>query len=122
MLSDGEDAPRAGAAWPLAAPPGVATFGALWYDNLPYRRADQRPDDDISALADGLPLLPAAQWYDRFAQVHLHFFNAPPEWSRHRPGFARPVFQARIYVAHFMLGNDWAASRSTTSLSRRSAS
>lgn len=109
MLSVGEDARRGRAAWPWAATLGAATFGALWLANLSYRQAYEPPDDDISALADGLLLLPGAQWHDWFTQGHSHFFDAYPEWARHRTAFARPVFQALIYAAHFVLGHDWTA-------------
>jgi hypothetical protein len=106
--SAGGDA-RSIAVW---APPlilAAATFVTLWLSNVAYRQVYQPPDDDISALADGLLLLPGAQWQDWFTQGHSHFFDAYPEWSRHRTAFARPAFQALIYAAHFGLGHDWAA-------------
>src|SRR5690242_6633363 len=105
--SAGGDA-RSIAVW---APPlilAAATFVTLWLSNVAYRQVYQPPDDDISALADGLLLLPGAQWQDWFTQGHSHFFDAYPEWSRHRTAFARPAFQALIYAAHFGLGHDWA--------------
>jgi hypothetical protein len=88
---------------------GIAGFALLWLINIPYRRAYQPSHDDVTALVDGLLLLPGAHWQDWFTQGHSHFFDAYPEWSVCQTAFARPAFQFLIYLAHFVLGKDWAS-------------
>jgi hypothetical protein len=88
---------------------GIAGFALLWVINIPYRRVYQPSHDDVTALADGLLLLPGARWQDWFTQGHSHFFDAYPEWSVGQTAFARPAFQFLIYLAHFVLGKDWAS-------------
>src|SRR5215470_15297790 len=43
---------------------GLAVFGLLWFLNQPYRHVYQPGHDDVTSLADGLLLLPGAQWTD----------------------------------------------------------
>ena len=86
---------------------GCAVFAALWLVDLPYRHAYQATDNDVTALADGLLLVPGARWQDWFIHGHSHFFDAYPEWPLGLTAFARPVFQFTIYLAHFLLGQDW---------------
>lgn len=88
---------------------GVAVFGLLWLLNIPYRQIYQPSNDDVTALADGLLLVPGARWTDWFTQGHSHFFDAYPEWPWGRTAFARPAFQLLIYLAHFLLGREWSS-------------
>ena len=98
--------PRAVGAW-LPIILGCAVFAALWFIDLPYRHAYQPTDNDVTALADGLLLVPGARWQDWFIHGHSHFFDAYPEWPLGLTAFARPAFQSIIYLAHFLLGHDW---------------
>jgi hypothetical protein len=98
--------PTAGASAILLA---LAVFAGLWLLNAPYRQAYQPSHDDVTALADGLLLLPGAQWTDWFTQGHTRFFIPYPEWSIAQTGFARPVYQATIYLAHFVLDRHWSS-------------
>ena len=86
---------------------GCAVFLALWLLDLPYRHVYQPTDNDVTALADGLLLVPGAGWQDWFVHGHSHFFDAYPEWPLGLTAFARPVFQFTIYLAHFLFGKDW---------------
>jgi hypothetical protein len=86
---------------------GLLVCALLWLINIPYRRAYQPNDNDVTALADALLLLPGAQWQDWFTQGHTHFFDAYPEWPWGLTPFARPAFQFLIYLAHFLFGRDW---------------
>ena len=88
---------------------GLAIFGALWLLNIPYREIYQPDDNDITALADGLLLLPGARWQDWFTRGHTFFFDTYPEWPWGLTPFARPAFQCMIYFAHFLFGRDWAS-------------
>lgn len=92
-----------------ALPLGLIIVALLWLVNIPYRGVYVPRLDDVTALVDGLLLLPGARWVDWFTQGHAHFFDAYPEWPWGLSGFARPVFQFTIYVAHFLLGKDWAS-------------
>ena len=87
----------------------LAVFTGLWLLNTPYRQAYQPSHDDVTALVDGLLLLPGARWTDWFTQGHTHFFIPYPEWSIAQTGFARPAYQCAIYLAHFVLGRDWSS-------------
>ena len=87
----------------------LAVFAGLWLLNTPYRQAYQPSHDDVTALADGLLLLPGARWTDWFTQGHTRFFIPYPEWSIAQTGFARPVYQASIYLAHFVLDRHWSS-------------
>jgi hypothetical protein len=98
-------AAHAGAWLPILL--GFAVFVGLWLVDLPYRHAYQPTDNDVTALADGLLLVPGARWQDWFIHGHSHFFDAYPEWPLGLTAFARPVFQFTIYLAHFLLGTDW---------------
>ena len=86
---------------------GVSTL--LWLLNAPYRQVYQPTHDDVTALADGLLLLPGAHWYDWFARGHSYFFDTYPEWPQHDTAFSRPVFQSVIYLGHFLFGRSWAS-------------
>lgn len=88
---------------------GLAVFGLLWFLNIAYRRVYQPDDNDVTALADGLLLLPGAQWQDWFTRGHTHFFDTYPEWPWGLTPFCRPAFQCLIYLAHFLFGRDWAS-------------
>jgi hypothetical protein len=92
-----------------ALPLGLTIVALLWLVNIPYRGVYVPRLDDVTALADGLLLLPGARWVDWFTQGHTHFFDAYPEWPWGLSGFARPVFQFTIYLAHFLLGKNWAS-------------
>jgi len=81
----------------------------LWLVDIPYRHAYQPNDNDVTALADALLLLPGAHWQDWFTEGHTHFFDAYPEWPWGLTPFARPAFQFLIYLAHFAFGRDWTA-------------
>jgi len=81
----------------------------LWLLNAPYRRIYQPNHDDVTALADGLLLLPGAHWPDWFTRGHSYFFDTYPEWPQHDTAFSRPVFQSVVYFAHFFLDRDWAS-------------
>ena len=87
----------------------VGGFLSMWLLNVPYRHAYQPTDNDVTALADGLLLVPGARWEDWFARGHSHFFDAYPEWPFGLTPFARPVFQFAIYLAHFIFGGEWAS-------------
>jgi hypothetical protein len=88
---------------------GVAIFGLLWVAGSAYRRVYVARVDDVTALADGLLLVPGARWEDWFTHGHSNFFDPYPEWPRGLTAFARPAFQSVIYLAHFVLGSDWAS-------------
>ena len=88
---------------------GLAVFAILWLVNGPFREVYQPGHDDVTALADGLLLRPDAQWSNWFTRGHWDFFDPYPEWPSHQTAFARPAFQFLIYLAHFVLGRDWAA-------------
>lgn len=110
-------APRGGAVRGIDSLPLGVTAGCigllacilLWLINIPYRHAYQPNDNDVTALADALLLLPGAHWQDWFTHGHTHFFDAYPEWPWGLTPFARPAFQFLIYLAHFLFGRDWTA-------------
>lgn len=87
----------------------VGVFILLWVLDLPFRRTYAPRQDDITALVDGLLLLPHASWVHWFTRGHFDFFDPYPEWPLHQTAFARPVFQFLIYLAHFPLGRNWAS-------------
>ena len=93
---------------------GFAIFGLLWILHIPIREIYVPNEDDISALADGLLLAPGARWQDWFTRGYSHFFDLYPDWPAHgtesaSTAFTRPAFQFVIYLAHFVLGRDWAS-------------
>ena len=88
---------------------GLIAFVLLWLANAPFRRAYWANDNDVTALVDGMLLLPGAHWQDWFTNGHSHFFDSYPEWPWGLTPFARPAFQCLIYLAHFVFGRDWAA-------------
>jgi len=88
---------------------GFVVFALLWLLNARYRQVYQPSHDDVTALADGLLLLPGAQWQDWFTRGHSNFFDTYPEWPHHDTAFSRPVFQFLIYLAHFVFGQNWAS-------------
>ena len=88
---------------------GVAIFGLLWVAGSAYRQVYVARVDDVTALADGSLLAPGARWEDWFTRGHSNFFDPYPEWPRGLTAFARPAFQSVIYLAHFVLGGDWAS-------------
>jgi hypothetical protein len=85
----------------------VVIFGLLWAVGSGYRQVYVARVDDVTALADGLLLVPGARWEDWFTRGHSDFFDPYPEWPRGLTAFARPAFQSVIYLAHFVLGTDW---------------
>lgn len=87
----------------------LLVFAGLWLLNVPYRQAYQPSHDDVTALADGLLLLPGARWTDWFTQGHAHFFIPYPEWSVAQTAFARPAYQGVIYLAHFVFNRHWSS-------------
>jgi hypothetical protein len=87
----------------------LVIFGLLWFLNIRYRHVYQPDDNDVTALVDGLLLLPDAHWQDWFTRGHTHFFDTYPEWPWGLTPFARPAFQSLIYLAHFLFGRDWAS-------------
>ena len=88
---------------------GLAMFGLLWLVGWSYRAVYVPRVDDVTALADGLLLVPGARWEDWFTDGHSHFFDAYPEWPRGITAFARPAFQFLIYLAHFLFGREWSS-------------
>ena len=88
---------------------GLASFTLLWLLNTRYRLAYQPDADDVTALADGLLLVPGASWVDWFIHGHSDFFDTYPDWPWGVTPFARPAFQFLIYVAHILLGRDWSS-------------
>src|SRR5438876_5441974 len=76
---------------------------------MQYRHIYEPRGDDVTALADGLLLLPGAHWLDWFTQGYSNFFATYPEWPKHETAFVRPAAQFAIYLAHFILGRDWAS-------------
>ena len=93
---------------------GFAIFGLLWILHIPLREIYVPNEDDIPALADGLLLAPGAHWQDWFTRGYSHFFDLYPDWPAHgtestSTAFTRPAFQFVIYLAHFVLGRDWAS-------------
>jgi hypothetical protein len=87
----------------------LAIFGFLWILYIPYRKIYVLNFTDIPALADGLLLAPGARWEDWFTRGYSHFWDLYPEWPVQGTGFTRPAFQFVIYLAHFVLGRDWAS-------------
>src|SRR5215471_18145288 len=81
---------------------GMLVSGLLWLLNARYRQVYQPDDNDVTALADGLLLLPGARWQDWFTQGHSHFFDVYPAWPWGLTPFARPAFQGIVYVSHFL--------------------
>jgi hypothetical protein len=88
---------------------GLTIFGLLWILYIPYRELYLPNGYDIPALADGLLLAPGARWQDWFTRGYAHFWDLYPEWPAHNTAFTRPAFQFVIYLAHFVLGRDWAS-------------
>jgi len=94
---------------------GLAVFGLLWILYIPWREIYMPPDGDtIPLLADGLLLTPGARWQDWFTRGYSHFWDFYPDWQAKVPlpyttAFTRPAFQFVIYLAHFVLGQDWAS-------------
>jgi hypothetical protein len=92
-----------------------AIFGLLWVLYMPWRDLYIPPDGDtIPLLADGSLLAPAARWQDWFTRGYSHFWDFYPDWQGLAPlsyttAFTRPAFQFVIYLAHFVLGRQWAA-------------
>ena len=93
---------------------GFAIFGLLWILHIPLREIYVPNEDDISNLVDSLLLAPGARWQDWFTRGYSHFFDLYPDWPAHgtefaRMAYTRPAFQFVIYLAHFVLGRDWAS-------------
>jgi hypothetical protein len=88
---------------------GSVMFVLLWILNTPFRQVYVPNDQDISVLADGLLLAPAAHWSDWFTHGYSNFWEPYPEWPLNLTGFMRPAFQFLIYLAHFLFGRVWAS-------------
>src|SRR5262245_1593155 len=94
---------------------GFAVFGLLSILNiLAFRAVYVLSDDDIAVLTTSLLLAPGARWQNWFTQGYSHFFDLYPDWSAYgweatRTAFIRPAFQFIVYLAHFVLINDWAS-------------
>lgn len=94
---------------------GLAIFGLLWILYLPWRDIYMPPDGDtLPLLVDGLLLVPGAHWQDWFTRGYSHLWDLYPDWRMHggdasETAFTRPGFQFVIYLAHFVLGKDWAS-------------
>jgi hypothetical protein len=93
---------------------GFAIFLILWILHIPLRENYVPDRDDISQFADSLLVAPGARWQDWFTRGYSHSFDLYPDWPADSTEFAfraftRPAFQFVIYLAHFVLGRDWAA-------------
>jgi hypothetical protein len=93
---------------------GFAIFGLLWILDTPLREIYVPNEDDISHFVDSLLLASGARWQDWFTRGYSHDFNLYPDWPAHGTEFAgmayaRPAFEFLIYLAHFVLGRDWAS-------------
>src|SRR5215831_4403964 len=92
---------------------GLAIFGLLGILATSYHKFYVPNDYDIPLLADGLLLAPGARWQDWFTQGYSQFWDIYPDWQGlgkdNETAFARPAFQFIIYLAHFILGQDWAS-------------
>jgi hypothetical protein len=93
---------------------GFAIFGLLWTLHIPLREIYVPNEDDISHFADGLLLAPGARWQDWFTRGYSPDFDLYPDWPAYgteltRMAYTRPVFELVIYLAHFVLGRDWAS-------------
>jgi hypothetical protein len=108
-------AQRAGRHSELSAlPVGFVIFGLLWILHIPLREIYVPSGDDISQFADSLLVAPGARWHDWFTRGYSHSFDFYPDWPAHAAEYARiawmrPAFQFLIYLAHFVLGRDWAS-------------
>jgi hypothetical protein len=94
---------------------GFLIFGLLWILYIPWREIYMPPDgDSIAILADGSLLAPGARWQDWFTRGYSHLYDLYPDWQGLVPlpyttAFTRPAFQFVIYLAHIVLGQDWAS-------------
>src|SRR5215469_10385657 len=93
---------------------GFAIFVLLWILHIPLREFYAPNEDDISHFAGGLLLAPGAHWQDWFTRGYSRDFDLYPDWPAHAAEFAgtaytRPAFQFVVYLAHFVLGRDWAS-------------
>jgi hypothetical protein len=110
-LRDRSSAARAGASALLL---GFAILALLWILHIPLREIYVPNEDDISHFAGSLLLAPGARWQDWFTRGYSHDFDLYPDWPAPASEFAkmaytRPAFQFLIYLAHFVLGRDWAS-------------
>jgi hypothetical protein len=102
--------PRAGRSALLL---GFAIAGLLWI-LYPWREIYiPLGITSLPLLADGSLLVPGAHWQDWFTRGYSHFWDLYPDWPVHGreatdTAFTRPAFQFMIYLAHFVLGRDWA--------------
>jgi len=88
---------------------GLAIFGLLWILHTSYYELYVPNGYDIPALADGLLLAPGSRWQHWFTRGYADFWNLYPEWPAYGTEFTRPAFQFVIYLAHFVMGRDWAS-------------
>lgn len=92
---------------------GFVVFGLLWILLIPIRETYVPSEEDLPALASSSLLGPNARWQDWFTQGYLRFWDLYPDKPARgleatAQGFTRPAFQFVIYLAHFVLGRDWA--------------
>ena len=93
---------------------GCAIFGLLWILYIPLREIYSPNSDEISQFADSLLVAPGARWQDWFTRGYSHSYDLYPDSPARPTEFARtawmrPAFQSVIYLAHFILGTNWAA-------------
>jgi hypothetical protein len=92
----------------------LAIFGLLCLLYIPTRQIYVPSHDDVTVFADGLLLAPSARWQDWFTRGYSHFYDFYPDRPVHgreatATAFTRPAFEFMIYLAHFVLGRDWAS-------------
>jgi hypothetical protein len=93
---------------------GFAIFGLLWIAHIPLFKIYAPDQEDISMLGDSLLLAPGARWQYWFTRGSALFFDLYPDWPVSgaefaRTAFSRPAFQFLVFLAHFVLGKDWAS-------------
>jgi hypothetical protein len=93
---------------------GFAIFALLWILHIPLRDIYVPNEDDISHFVSSLLLAPGARWQDWFSRGYSLHFDLYPDWPAPAAEFARtavtrPAFQFVLYLAHFVLGRDWAS-------------
>lgn len=93
---------------------GFVSFGLLWILFTPFRNFYVPSEEDLPVLADSLLLAPDASWLNWFTRGYSDFWDLYPDSPAQGSeatarAFTRPAFQLMIYLAHFLLGKDWAS-------------
>lgn len=93
---------------------GFAIFWLLWILHIPWREFYMPGNETIPLLVNGSLIAPDAHWQDWFTRGYSHFWDLYSDWPSHgreatKTNFTRPAFQFIIYLAHFVLGRDWAS-------------